>query len=1631
MIHYYDSGRQKETLHTGPRLFTRHLLTALFLLCGASSFSQSLANYTVARTTGQAYNSIAATGTSPSAIGNWRSGNTATDNNLSAALPIGFTFYYNGVAYTQFSMSTNGFLTFNTGTTETGFSFSAYGYDNNYFAQHEGTLIALAPFYDNLATAANANTAADLNAGFKFLTTGSPGSRILTVEWINTQDTSSTSTSSFNFQVVLYEADSHIEFNYGVMTFSNSGSLPIMTYTTGINGSNLAGQTPANLLTLQAANGTAFSNTPQSSLGWNVPADMPQAGSRYTFSPRSPSPANPTSLSFTGVAGGSTTLNWVDNSTNESYFIVTRATDAAFTTNVLATIVNSATSGATGGACSVTQTGLFPGTLYYYRVVAANEGSAPSAPGISGTQFTAAAATYRWVGVGTTGWGTPGNWSPARTNPQATDILIVENGTASVANGFTGQTIGKLVIRNSSTFAIHTGSLTAALTIGSDGTAADEMFVEFGSTFRTNGTVNSLTLAFTSGATASIGGRFEIDGSTKLQLVDLANCTMTITATGRLVEYGTTDYDPFGQNGAASLIVTGIYEHALSTVGGTIPRAVWNTGSTCQVTGLTSASAAPARLNQSFYDLVWNCPSQSNAITIFLPPTAVSRNFAVSATGSGRLGLSGTTLSTLNFLQSGGSFRLESSSGTTVLQVAGSFTQSGGTMHSGTGGSGTAILHFNGTSQQSVSFFNTAPTGDGITYRVSNPAGIILSGTGTLNSTFNIGPTGGIRLSVAAAAPISTSLTFVYAQGATLTYDAAASMTATTLEFPELSGPSKLVVNVGAGNAVVLPFSRSLAPAASNGVLTLSSGDIDLGAQTLTLGTSPALPGTLNYTSGLIRLTSGSFRRWFPTTGLPTSAGTGIGFFPIAFGTANRSVQVFLSATNGLSTGGCLAASHTDAAGITGVDINDGATELYGRSNASWTLTPLSGMTLSGAARFRLRLTAGGVDALSGVSTAATNLRITQEASIAGTHANSAYTAPNFTVTRLNLSLSDLGNTQYIGLPCPSADAGTIIPGKLCGIGSSATFVSTGDPGGSWSSSDPDIATVDPVSGLVTVTGNGTAVISYTATRPEGCSAVVATIVTDLGTTIYSGGTWSNGAPTESVAAVISSSFTATEDLTACALTVNNNATVTVGSVDLNGEPLTGYDFTIDGPVTVTSGALVFEQGSNLVQSSYTGANSGHISVKTNVKIWRQDYVYWGSPVTGQNLFNFSPLTLDTRFYVLDAPTNTFDAVFQAPGVAQSKATYAFEPTTGYMVRAPNTFVNPNANPALQQLFTGTFKGVPNNGTFTFSIPATATATHLIANPYPSTISAAEFLNYNPGTISFWTHTSQEAGTNNYATMNYFGAVQPSDSGVVPNGSIQVGQGFIFLNQYGLPSVTFYNVMRTGDNQGQFFRSAESDRSRVWLNLRQGDTEGNQMMFGYTADATLDADGLYDGRSIGPGNQISTLIGADRYVIQARPAFTLQDVVPMGFHAISGGTFTIALDHVDGLFEGDQDIFLMDSQTGVITNLKNAAYTFASEAGDFDDRFRIQYTNSALGIWESEIDPVVIYKDNGILNIDGGSAAISEVRIFDVRGRLLYDRNAIDATTLQLTELRPAQEVLLVQVTTRDDGRIVTKKIVY
>jgi hypothetical protein len=160
---------------------------------------------------------------------------------------------------------------------------------------------------------------------------------------------------------------------------------------------------------------------------------------------------------------------------------------------------------------------------------------------------------------------------------------------------------------------------------------------------------------------------------------------------------------------------------------------------------------------------------------------------------------------------------------------------------------------------------------------------------------------------------------------------------------------------------------------------------------------------------------------------------------------------------------------------------------------------------------------------------------------------------------------------------------------------------------------------------------------------------------------------------------------------------------------------------------------------------------------------------------------------------------------------------------------------------------------------------------------------------------------------------------------VNPNGVIQVGQGFIVEARENATEVVFNNDMRILNNANQMFRTGENatqsvSNDRYWLKMTNTNGAFSQIMVGYFAEATQGLDPEIDAKQIADGTiLLSSTIGSEGFAIQGRQApFMPTDVVPLSYTVEAAGSYTIALDGLEGVFEADTAVYLKDNETGAM-----------------------------------------------------------------------------------------------------------------
>lgn len=532
--------------------------------------------------------------------------------------------------------------------------------------------------------------------------------------------------------------------------------------------------------------------------------------------------------------------------------------------------------------------------------------------------------------------------------------------------------------------------------------------------------------------------------------------------------------------------------------------------------------------------------------------------------------------------------------------------------------------------------------------------------------------------------------------------------------------------------------------------------------------------------------------------------------------------------------------------------------------------------------------------------------------------------------------------------------------------------------------------------------------------------------------TTWNGTAWSNGTPDATKNAIFSGSYTCTAaTFHACSLTVDNGVHVNF-TQNSNAIIVNSVD-------VANGGHLVFESGSNLIQVD-AQENTGDVTIKRNSSlIKKDDYTLWSSPVSGQVLHNFSPETLTNRFYSFLTTDNIYVNV-------PSPSTTSFEKATGYLIRTGEN------HPLTPTIWEGSFEGVPNTGNITLPLVYVNEndSYNAVGNPYPSPISIVDFIDANSnvmnGTIWLWRKTDDNA-LSSYAVVTKFGYLSNSipdpENGTIQNpfalydeGILNTGQGFL-VQAENSNDLVFNNDMRVAVSSGSFFRTDEtilekdsddSNASRFWINVTS-EHVFSQVLIGYMDGATTAYNKGWDGEALMDGTTtLYSIADNKKLAIQARPAFEIADTVPLGFKTAAAGTFTISLDHLDGLFTQGQHVYIKDSSNNSINDLNQGAYTFTSAAGTFENRFTVVYSTT-LGTEQPDaaIHDVIVYSNSQTVKVKA-TEEITAVAVYDLLGRNIFKQDNINSSEFS-SNVIAVQAPVIVTITLAN-GVVVSKKII-
>ncbi|KAA5532954.1 choice-of-anchor J domain-containing protein, partial [Paenimyroides baculatum] len=296
-----------------------HFFVAMFILLLGFGARSQVASYVFSHNVGT-FTPNSSTATQLAAV--------EADFAISAVTPIGFNFVYGSSTYSDFKMSSDGYISFSATATNTG--------SPNLSTANAAIRPIIAPLWGDLD--GNATVSGTKVSKATYQVTGTAPNRVLTVEWLNWEWSWSSTTPVISFQVKLYETTNVIEFVYRHETTANTTT----TASIGINDATGSGNGSFLNLNTSMATPTVTSTTAVTSL-----SGRPVDNQIFRFTP--PPCLYKGTVSVTNINIPTATLNLsIPASVDMDFFVTNGAAPTAGSTPSL-TILSGQSSGTLSG----------------------------------------------------------------------------------------------------------------------------------------------------------------------------------------------------------------------------------------------------------------------------------------------------------------------------------------------------------------------------------------------------------------------------------------------------------------------------------------------------------------------------------------------------------------------------------------------------------------------------------------------------------------------------------------------------------------------------------------------------------------------------------------------------------------------------------------------------------------------------------------------------------------------------------------------------------------------------------------------------------------------------------------------------------------------------------------------------------------------------------------------------------------------------------------------------------------------------------------------------------------------------------------------------------------------------------
>ncbi|EPR71933.1 hypothetical protein ADIWIN_3131 [Winogradskyella psychrotolerans RS-3] len=472
-------------------------------------------------------------------------------------------------------------------------------------------------------------------------------------------------------------------------------------------------------------------------------------------------------------------------------------------------------------------------------------------------------------------------------------------------------------------------------------------------------------------------------------------------------------------------------------------------------------------------------------------------------------------------------------------------------------------------------------------------------------------------------------------------------------------------------------------------------------------------------------------------------------------------------------------------------------------------------------------------------------------------------------------------------------------------------------------------------------------------------------------------------------------------------LTIDSGVTLTVtDAMTLTSESDSYSSLILNGTI---SGTINYDRHVNIVGTSAGGGNDLiALPLRPAGGLTFDAFINLGSPT------NATKLASNGSVYAFGPYNNTVDVTSYENFAVN--ATTALETGKGY--RAATT--------TSDQVLTFTGDVVTGNISAPISNPVSGNQWNLVGNPYPSYLSASEFLTVNTAVldedaIAIYGYKSNGASTGSVATTGNFTIINFATIGAETETgmfNIAPGQGFIIAAKNATDNVVFNNGTSSTTDMRTLIGSDDYIVGRspsISYNLKL-DLVGSaayRTSFYFNEGSSLGLDAGYDAKVFGaaPTFALYSQLVEDNedvnFALQSLNTSNLSDVtIPLGVNANQGEQISFTISQ--STLPNTVNVYLEDTVTNTTTLLNSGDYTLTPSTNlSGTGRFYLHVSNSTLSTVDNTLNQLNIYTNEAdkTIVVAGQLVGATKATIYDLQGRVILSENLMTSSTSQAIDV--------------------------